>query len=275
MRSPFVTPSVDTPLQQPPSTKDLPHITWCTTGPLAFLPLHAAGCYDEPQARVFDFTISSYTPTISSLLKPIRTLSGFSGILAVGQATTSGCAPLPGTVEELDRIQEQASDVKFTRIDGDSATSASVLSAMQNHSWVHLACHAAQNLSEPLASAFHLHGSQLSLETIAQHSLKAAELAFLSACQTAQGDEKLPEEAVHLAAGMIMAGYSTVIGTMWSIKDEDAPVVAASFYSRLLEGGVPDSQKAARALHDAVTRLRDKVGDKSFARWVPFIHMGQ
>jgi CHAT domain-containing protein len=146
---------------------------------------------------------------------------------------------------------------------------------MKQHSWVHLACHALQSLSEPSASAFHLHGSQLTLEAIVRNSLEHAELAFLSACQTAKGDDKLPEEAVHLAAGMIMAGYSTVIATMWSIKDEDAPVVAASFYSHLLEGGRTDSRKAARALHDAVARLRTKVGDKNFARWVPFIHMGQ
>ena len=38
-------------------------------------------------------------------------------------------------------------------------------------------------------------------------SLEPAELAFLSACQTATGYEKLPEEAVHLVAGMLAAGF--------------------------------------------------------------------
>jgi CHAT domain-containing protein len=93
-------------------------------------------------------------------------------------------------------------------------------------------------------------------------------------CQTATGDEHLPQEAVHLAAGMIMAGYPSVIATMWSIKDEDAPIVAEKVYAHLLEGGVPNARRAAKALHTAVECLQDKVGVKSFARWAPFIHVG-
>jgi CHAT domain-containing protein len=252
----------------------LPHLKWCTTGPLTFLPIHAAGCYDEPRARIFDYVISSYTPTLSALIKPTASTQ-FSGILAVGQAVTAGCMPLPGTVAELAQIQEKSGSLPFTRLDGDSASSAAVLGAMKQHSWVHLACHASQNNADPTASAFHLHESQLDLASIARQPLKNAELAFLSACETATGDERLPDEAVHLAAGMIMAGYRTVIGTMWSIEDEDAPVVANNFYSHLLEGGVPDSLKSAKALHDAVGHLRAKVGEKEFARWVPYIHIGQ
>ncbi|KAG9120355.1 hypothetical protein FRC07_004182, partial [Ceratobasidium sp. 392] len=40
---------------KPGTANELPHVTWCTTGPLAFLPLHAAGLYDVPHSRVFDF----------------------------------------------------------------------------------------------------------------------------------------------------------------------------------------------------------------------------
>jgi hypothetical protein len=35
-----------------------------------------------------------------------------------------------------------------------------------------------------------------------------------------------------------------------------------------------DSSRAAYALHDAVTHLRDLKGEKNFASWVPFIHLG-
>ncbi|KAF8604318.1 hypothetical protein BDV93DRAFT_555591 [Ceratobasidium sp. AG-I] len=168
-------------------TGDLPHITWCTTGPLAFLPLHAAGCYSIPDARVYNYVTSSYTPTLSALLSPIRSTREFQGILAVGQTDTPGFHPLPGT---------------------------------------------------------------------------------------AKGDSNLPDEAVHLAAGMLMAGFPSVIATMWSIRDEDAPLVAEEVYASLLEGGEPDSRRAGRALHAAVERLREKVGEKEFASWVPYIHLG-
>ncbi|KAG8722941.1 hypothetical protein FRC09_005466 [Ceratobasidium sp. 395] len=144
---------------------------------------------------------------------------------------------------------------------------------MQQHSWVHFACHASQNSSDPLASAFQLHGGQLDLATVIRKTPPNAEFAFLSACETATGDEKLPDEAVHLAAGMLMSSYRTVIATMWSINDTDAPIVAEKVYSQLLEGGIPDSGKTAKALHEAVGNLRAKVGEKDFSRWVPYIHM--
>ena len=98
-------------------------------------------------------------------------------------------------------------------------------------------------------------------------------LAFLSACQTAMGDENLSDEAIHIAAGMLFAGYGGVVGTMWSISDKLAPIVAKDVYEQLFRSGTtPDYREAARALHDAVGRLRD--GGASFVEWLPFIHVG-
>ncbi|KAF8436642.1 hypothetical protein L210DRAFT_3548852 [Boletus edulis BED1] len=37
--------------------------------------------------------------------------------------------------------------------------------------------------------------------------------------------EGLTDEAIHIAAGMLFAGYGGVIGTMWSISDKLAPVM--------------------------------------------------
>lgn len=109
-------------------------------------------------------------------------------------------------------------------------------------------------------------------------SFSSAELVFLSACQTASGNEELPEEAVHLAAGMLAAGYYTVLATMWSIGDSDAPVVAKEVYTYLLnsihDDGVDDRMRGAYALHHAVEKLRDKVGEQDFVKWVPFVHFG-
>lgn len=75
---------------------DLPHVTWCTTGPLSFLPLHAAGNYGT-QSMVFDYVVSSYTPTLSALLSPALPSTAFSGILTVGQKSTPGLRPLHGS----------------------------------------------------------------------------------------------------------------------------------------------------------------------------------
>ncbi|KAG8739529.1 hypothetical protein FRC10_005477 [Ceratobasidium sp. 414] len=263
-----------------PLTPKLPHITWCTAGPLALLPLHAAGIYDGPSpVKAFDYVISSYIPTLGDLLSaslPDNFLPdrGTSGVLAVAQPHTKGCAPLPGTLAEVAHVQKFAAGLGYTQLQDDHATTTSVLDAMERHNWIHLACHATQDSTRPIASGFHLHDGVLNLSSIVQKSLKNKGLAFLSACQTATGDEKVPGEAVHLAAGMLVAGYKSVIATLWSIKDEDAPLVAERVYARLLRDGTMRSGEVAEALHGAVGALRDVVGDEAFDRWVPYVHLG-
>jgi CHAT domain-containing protein len=37
----------------------------------------------------------------------------------------------------------------------------------------------------------------------------------MSACETAKGDQKQPDQVVHLAAAMLFAGFQSVVGTMW------------------------------------------------------------
>ena len=87
--------------------------------------------------------------------------------------------------------------------------------------------------------------------------------------------KELEDESVHLAAGMLLVGYRGVIGTMWSIRDDDAPQVASDVYSHLLEALPPDPTRAAEALHLAIQNLREKPGaKKTFLHWVPFIHFG-
>ncbi|KAG8707100.1 hypothetical protein FRC08_000689 [Ceratobasidium sp. 394] len=253
---------------------ELPHITWCTTGPLSFLPLHAAGVYAKDGCSLSQYAVSSYTPTISALLDGAPAPTAPPNILAVGQTSTLGFSPLPGTAAELDALGQRAGDLLRVRLDGNKATCSSVLEAMRSNNWVHFACHASQNILEPTKSAFHLHDGPLNLAVITQKPLDNASLAFLSACQTATGDKTLSDEAVHLAAGMMMAGYRTVVATMWSINDNDAPLVAERFYAYMLEGGT-SGKDAAKALHNAIGFLRNKVGVREFARWVPYIHIGR
>ncbi|KDN38314.1 hypothetical protein RSAG8_09613, partial [Rhizoctonia solani AG-8 WAC10335] len=189
-----------------PKTEDLPHITWCTTGALSFLPLHASGYYDRPQAKLSDYAISSYTPTLSTLLSAIScSHEAASGLLAVGQESTPGKSPLPGTKTELANIKKHVREpLVYSQLDGHRATSQAVLSAMEPHAWVHFACHAYQNVQDPTKSGFLLHEDTLYLEQIARVSFQNKGLAFLSACQTATGDDELPDEAIHLASGMLM-----------------------------------------------------------------------
>ncbi|KAF8597963.1 hypothetical protein BDV93DRAFT_512936 [Ceratobasidium sp. AG-I] len=254
----------------------LPHITWCSTGALTFLPIHAAGNYDSEGEHIFDFAVTSYTPTLTALLPaPSQPSVDTPGLLVVGQKFTTGYLNLPGVVSELASIKRHVAGLPLMILEDSQATPEAVLKSMDKYSCVHLACHATQNIEAPTESGFHLHTGILSLEVIAQQSLKNKGLAFLSACGTAAGDLKLPDEAIHLATGMLVAGYPSVIATMWSIDDRDAALLADSVYGELMKGGKLDCSQAARALHAATGALRVKVGERAFTRWAPFIHIGQ
>jgi CHAT domain-containing protein len=198
-------------------------------------------------------------------------------LLVVAQPSASGQHYIPGTQKEITRIQQLADGkLPVLRFDGQMATPDSVQHGMRQCSWVHFACHGIQDVTEPTESALLLAGnSHLTLSKIIQLALPHADLAFLSACQTATGDKSLQEESVHLAAGMLLAGYRGVIATMWTIMDDDAPQVAGDVYEHLFKTSPPDPTRAAEALHLAIQKLRERSGTtKSLFRWVPFIHVG-
>lgn len=271
--------SIDNPfiLQGDWSEHELLHVWWCTTGFLTFLPIHAAGIYGEkafPGSKLMDFVVSSYTPTLSSLITascPI-TLPN-SQVLAVALPVESGLA---GTAQELDFIVNRAGSSNVKKLIEEDATIDNVIDGLEESSFVHFACHGVQDATSPNESALLLaKSSRLTLSHLNHLSLLHAQLAFLSACQTATGDEMLVREAVHLAAGMLSVGYRGVIATMWSIMDSDAPLVADEVYAQLFKYSEPDPTKAAHALHNAIKKLiKDSNGTKSFLEWVPFIHIG-
>lgn len=153
-------------------------------------------------------------------------------------------------------------------------TKTRVVAGMGECNWVHLACHGIQKPDAPTKSALILQDGHLTLEEIVKLQLPNAEFAFLSACQTTTGDERLSEEAVHIAGAMLLAGYRGVVATMWSIRDELAPEVADEFYAYLTQNGQqPDSRRAAEALHFSVQKLRNRPG-VSLLDWLPFVHLG-
>ena len=266
---------------------------WFATGPLASLPLHAAGIYGRedtgPGSIISDFVISSYTPTLSALLDRVNNSRNikeeYKRILLVSQPETPGLSSLPGTTRETwlasEQLKEDVSCV--TCLNGDEATLERVVSEMESHSCIHFACHAVQD-SEPLDSGFYLHDGRLELTEIIKRQFLNADFAFLSACQTSTGEDVLSEEAVHLAAGMLAAGYRGVVATMWSINDRYGPLVAESFYRELRKyqtsnGSKPESissRGAVSALHYATKQLRESLdgSEASLLAWVPYVHIG-
>ena len=274
----------------------MPRIWWCPTGPLAFLPIHAAGIYAtstlEAGPTLSDFAISSYIPNVRALTERVNSHDTRHQVLQFGEKKTSFCMVSelpysPWVRREVSEIKHrlQFHDVQVLSLEGKAATVNQAIANMETHSCIHFACFAYQDTKEPLKSRFVLHDGDLELLEIMKKQLMGAELAYLSAPNTGTGDEKLPEEAVHLAAGMLAAGYRGVVATMWDIADIHASQVAVDFYAKLIDmsqdsggelgaGGL-NTDNAAHALHYATQKLRKQLelGDSAFD-WINYVHFG-
>ena len=269
-----------------------PRVWWCPIGPLAVLPIHAAGHYprpgeaaDDSSCSVPDRVISSYTPTLAALIRarqpaqaaPIRQLT-------VGIPAAPGQPPLPAVPAELKVLADCfPAGTDNHQLTGAEASHASVLAAIADHSWIHLACHASQRHADPASSGFALWDGMLTITDLAAQPTQRRDLAFLSACQTAAGSVRHLDEAIHLAAAMQFLGYRQVIATMWTIADLPAPRVASAFYAALRPAAQPGSDpdpsrkpdpgRAAEALHHAIGALRQEY-PASPLLWAPYIHLG-
>jgi CHAT domain-containing protein len=161
----------------------------------------------------------------------------------------------------------------MTQLTGPQATRAGVLHALADSSWVHFACHAIADHASPERSRFALWDTALTLEDLEALPTRSRELAFLSACHTAAGSSRHPDEAIHLAAAMLFLGYRHVIAASWTIADRPMPRVADAVYTVLTGGGAPDGGLAALALHRAVRSLRS-TAPTAPELWAPYVHFG-
>jgi CHAT domain-containing protein len=97
------------------------------------------------------------------------------------------------------------------------ATVDRVTTRIPSAHFVHLACHGTQDPTAPLESGFHLSDGMLTVSKLMSLDLKPAWFAYLSACETAKGDAKQPDQGVHLAAAMLFAGFKCVVATRWYV----------------------------------------------------------
>jgi CHAT domain-containing protein len=140
---------------------------------------------------------------------------------AVIEPNAPNCLPLPGTAAELATIVNRVPNQLLTSI--QSPKGLEVVRILQESSIVHFACHGIQDSENPLDSGLMLADGRLKVSQIMhkqdndnmEANTKAMSLAFLSACETAKGDGTTPDEAIHLAATLLFAGFRGVVATIW------------------------------------------------------------
>ncbi|KAG2361597.1 CHAT domain-containing protein [Suillus spraguei] len=258
----------------------------CPTAAFTSIPLHAANPFLTKPDRsgkepcLEDLYICSYTPTLSALVRSRQLMKKrvppFFVAIGQGQPGAGKGKALLAVDSELELVHDLVpATASRTIISGDAATRAGALEALQQNTWVHLACHGKQDPVQPYHSHFVMRDEHLTLLDIMEIDIPLAEFAFLSACHTAVGDEKTPDEVIHLAAGLQFSGFKSVVGTLWEVDDSVAKHVVEAFYQYMFkpskEGVVMNCTRAAWALNCATHAVKTKV---PLEQRMVFVHIG-
>ena len=254
----------------------LPRVWWCPTGPLAHLPVHAAAPTSASPGAL-NCVVSSYTPTLGTLLRSMRKPPSRAHdpqrllMVTVPETAARLGQALPGATQETTAANSFGGE--RTYFGGPQASIRLVASAMPDHDHAHFACHGTIDAAQPAQSGLRLYDSILTISALSRLQRKLGGLAFLSACDTAAGSTRHPDEAVTMAAAMHMAGYQHVIATLWYILDSIGPAVASNVYAALStpDGGL-NLGDAASTLQAVARGLRD--AGYPAAQWAPYVHSG-
>ncbi len=262
-----------------PGSEPAPRIWWSPVGALARLPLHAAGHHREPGRgrTVFDRVVSSYTPTLTALAhaaaeRPRPLTTATAAVVGVPIARD-----LPALTQVRAEVEHVARLIPgSTVLTGTGVKVAAVEDALRAHPIAHFACHgeAHAGIHAMLAGGLRLgDGGSLSPHMVGSYHLERAELAFLSACATAETHPTFTDEPLHLAAAFQLAGFRGVVGTSW--RTTDSARIAEAFYAGLTSGGTrpPDTTEAARVLNETVRAVRDEFAATP-TRWASHVHFG-
>ncbi|GAA0408830.1 CHAT domain-containing protein [Acrocarpospora corrugata] len=247
----------------PPAHSSPHRVWWMPTGFLGLLPIHAAG--HPGGSSALDSVISSYIPTLRTLRDARdRPAARERHQLTIALSRTPGLPNLPAVVAEAAALTGPA-------LLDEQATTRRVLAALSQATWAHFACHAHADLASPAGGGLLLHDGTLRLPEIGALHLPGAELAYLSACSTANHGIRHVDEALHLASAFQLAGFRHVIASLWPLVDGIAAGAARAFYRAM--PATPAADEAATILHHVTRDLRDAYPDRPDL-WAALIHSG-
>ncbi|MBF6336503.1 CHAT domain-containing protein [Nocardia abscessus] len=250
---------------------------WCPIGITAQLPLHAAGRHrDGVGQTVFDRVVSSYTPSLTALAdtvttpRPHRTRPT---ALVVGVGERKGVPVLPSARAEAEAV---AGLLPGSTVLIDSAADPEAIEqGLHEHTIAHFACHAraVSSAEHPDQGGLVLNDGMFVPSFIHDLRTTQAQLAFLSACDTASPDPALLDEPLNLASAFHLAGFRGVIGTLWHTADSTE--TAEAVYAALTAHGTQpaDTAEAATALTETLRRMRNTYPAVP-TRWAAHVHVG-
>jgi len=183
-----------------------------------------------------------------------------------------GFSALPAVEDEIEQV---SANLPSNVLLNEAFTSTALENKINTLpvSVVHLATHG-QFSSNPEETFILTWDKRLNTNTLSQllkgknqDNSPPIELLVLSACQTANGDQRA---ALGLAGLAVRSGTRSTIGTLWSVKDQSTAQAMIQLYNNLTQ---PDINRA-EALRQAQLFLLQQDKYKHPYYWAPFILVG-
>jgi len=241
----------------PTADEPWPRLWWVASGLLSILPIHAAGYHERPGCNAIDRVVCSYTPTIASLSysreRHMRIIENQKIVLTSLKQTVE-YSTLPFAKEEVNEIKKMLPpQIQIEVL--QTPKKAQVLSALRGHQIAHFACHASLCF-DPSQSRLLLADSKTSpftVSDIAALNIPHAQMAYISACHVAvMKILRLLDESINLASAIRLAGYPSVIGSLWQVSNEHSVEIAKEVYgSMLVEKSTLKTERSAEGLSRA------------------------
>lgn len=239
-------------------------------GPLRNVPM--AALYDGQQYLVEKYAIA-INPSLQLLAERRSSLppGKVKALLGGLSQATQGFSPLPAVELELAAI---AAQIPTETLLNQAFTADALKEEMVKTPFpvIHLATHG-QFSSNPEETFILTWDDKIKIKDL-QNILRQRrqqtpplELLVLSACQTAEGDNRA---TLGLAGMAVRSGARSTLATLWSVNDQSTAVFMAEFYRQLNQ---PHTTKAEAERLGQIKLLKDPKYRHPFY-WAPFVLVG-
>lgn len=238
-------------------------------GPMRNVPM--AALHDGKQYLLEKYSLA-LTPGLQLLPSQSLTRKQLKVLVAGLSESTQGFISLPGVADEVEQIK---TGVPAQVLLNQGFTRAALQKQAQSAPFpvIHLATHG-QFSSDPDQTFVLTWDSQIKVKDLGallqnreQAVQNPVELLVLSACQTAEGDNRA---ALGLAGVAVRSGARSTVATLWPVDDRSTSLFMGQLYQKLLDAKL----SKAEVLREAQLSLLNNPEFKHPFYWAPFVLVG-
>ncbi|HEY6245441.1 MAG TPA: CHAT domain-containing protein, partial [Pyrinomonadaceae bacterium] len=201
--------------------------------------------------------------------------------LSKTEQQSNDLSPLPESQNEVTAVAKTFSRAASRVVIGSEATESAFKAIAPDYSVIHLATHGVLDNRQPLYSHLVLARNEsdsendglLEAREIMDLRLQA-QLAVLSACETANGKISPGEGVISIAWAFMVAGCRSLLVSQWSVNSESTSQLMANFYKLLRFDPYYSTVTKSMALRSAVLELMKEQRSHHPFYWAGFVLVG-